>query len=123
MTAGILTGLLRTWELLQDECARQLLVKGCRFLATSATNVDGLLYYKEAPINSFGPCFANMDNFRAMTSAYEQTGDAAILRAMWRLFRAYLDHTQHSGHEVKDVLWALPVFAREGLLERWRDGV
>jgi hypothetical protein len=79
------------------------------------------MYYKEAPINAFGPCFSNMDNFRAMVFAYEQTGDRRILRCMWRLFRAYLERDKHAGHEIKDVLWALPTFEREGLLERFRE--
>lgn len=122
MVAAIVTGLLRTWELLGDELARDLCIKGCRYLATEAINVDGLMYYKQSAINQSGPCFSNLLNLRPMVFAYEQTGDRRILRCMWRLTRAALDAGLHSGHLVKDILWALPTFEREGLLARaWGD--
>ena len=74
MTAAILTGLMRTWELIGDEKAREVCLKGCRFLAATAVNRDGLMYYKEAPINN-SPAAANILNLRPMAFAYAQTGD------------------------------------------------
>lgn len=122
MVAAILTGLLRTWELLGDETARDLCIKGCCYLATGAVNVDGLMYYKQSAINQGGPTWSNLINLRPMVFAYEQTGDRDILRCMWRLTRAAVDTGLQAGHYVKDILWALPTFEREGLLDKvWGD--
>jgi len=123
MTAAILTGLMRVHELLGDEQAKELCLRGCRFLATRAVTKEGLMYYKEAPINQTGPSFSNILNMRPMAFAYDQTRDGAILRCMWRQFRWWMDRHKGPFYEVKDVLWALPTFEREGLLERWRDDV
>lgn len=121
MTAAILTGLMRVWELLDDEKAGDLCIKGCRFLATTTVTKDGLMYYKEAPINKSAPASSNILCFRPMAFAYAQTQDPDILRAMWRLFRWMMEKDGPQGYEVKDALWALPVFKEAGLLEMWRN--
>ncbi len=122
MVAAILTGLQRTWELLGDELAKGLCIRGCRHLAREAVNVDGLMYYKESAINQGGPQTSNLLNLRPMVFAYEQTGDRDLLRCMWRLTRHAVDDGLKAGHLVKDILWALPTFEREGLLRKaWGD--
>jgi rhamnogalacturonyl hydrolase YesR len=120
MVASILYGLERVWELTGNEKAKELLIRGCRFIATVTVTREGLMYYKEAPINA-GPGSANILAFRPMVFAYRETGDAAILRAMWRQFRWMIEQGGPRGWEVKDALWALPLFREQGLLERWRD--
>ncbi len=123
MTAAILTGLMRVSELLGDDEAGDLCVKGCRFLATRAVTKEGLMFYKEAPINQTGPTSSNVLNLRPMAFAYRRSGDRDILRGLWRQFRWWMERETVPFHEVKDVLWALPTLEREGLLERWRDEV
>lgn len=122
MVASILNGLMRTFELLGDETARELCIRGCRFLATETVTPDGLMYYKESPMNDTAPLSSNVLTFRPMVFAYEQTGDPVILRAMWRQFLWMMDNGGPRGYEVKDALWALPTFKAAGLLERWEDG-
>ena len=123
MTAAILTGLMRVCELLGDEEAGELCVKGCRFLATEAVTKEGLMWYKEAPINQTGPNSTNILNLRPMAFAFRRSGDRAILRCIWRQFRWWMDCDRVPFQEIKDALWALPTLEREGLLERWRDEV
>ena len=85
MTAGILNGLLRAWELLGDERARDMCVKGCQFLARTMVTKEGLLFYKEQPISRHGPHSSSMLAFRPMAFAYRHTNDPALLQCMWRL--------------------------------------
>ena len=110
MVAAILNGLMRTYELLGDETARELCIRGCRFLATGTVTPDGLMYYKESPMNNSAPISANVLTFRPMVFAYEQTSDPALLRVIWRQFLWMMDGGGPKGYEVKDVLWALPTF-------------
>ena len=121
MISGILNGLMRVWELLGDERAREMCIKGCRFLAKTMVTQEGLMYYKEAPISRNGPHASTILNFRPMAFAYAQTKDSAILECMWRLFRWRMDNGHPSGYEIKDALWALPAFEAAGLLEVWRN--
>jgi hypothetical protein len=120
-TAAILTALMRTWQVLGDEQARELCLKGCRFVASTPLTKEGLMCHKESPIMWFYSSTAIL-NFRPLVFAYAQTGDRSLLRCLWRHFRWWLE-TGGQGHEVKDALWALPTFEQEGLLERWRDEV
>ena len=121
MISGILNGLMRVWELIGDEKAEEMCIKGCRFLARTMVTKEGLMYYKEAPISRNGPHSSTILNFRPMAFAYSQTKDPAILRCMWRLFRWRMENGSVSGYEIKDALWALPTFEAAGLLEVWRN--
>ena len=121
MISGILNGLMRVWELIGDEKAKEMCIKGCRFLARTMVTKEGLMYYKEAPISRNGPHSSTILNFRPMAFAYSQTKDPAILRCMWRLFRWRMENGGVSGYEIKDALWALPTFEAAGLLEVWRN--
>lgn len=120
MTAGILNGLMRVWEVLGDEKARVMCIKGCRFLSTITVTPEGLIYYKEAPISQ-DPHTSGTLNLPPMAFAYAETGDPAILRCMWRLFRWRIENGGPIGFEIKDALWALPTFEQAGLLEVWRN--
>lgn len=121
MISGILNGLMRTYELLGDEKAREMCIKGCRFLAGTMVNKEGLVFYKEAPVSCTGPHSSAILNFRPMAFAYAQTKDPAILRFMWRLFRWRVEGGGPTGYEIKDALWALPTFEAAGLLEVWQN--
>ena len=121
MVSGILNGLMRVWELLGDESAKAMCIKGCRFLATHMVTKEGLMYYKEAPISRNGAHSSTILNMRPMAKAYAETKDPAILRAMWRLFRWRMENGQPTGYEIKNALWALPTFESAGLLEIWRE--
>ena len=55
--------------------------------------------------------------------AYEQTSDPTLLRIIWRQFLWMMDGGGPKGYEVKDVLWALPTFKANGLLERWGENI
>jgi len=121
MTAGILNGLMRVWELLGDEKAREMCIKGCRFLARTMVTKEGLMYYKEAPISRSGPHSSDILNFRPMAFAYAETQDPVILQSIWRLFRWRMESGGPAGYEMKDALWALPTFKAAGLLDVWKD--
>jgi hypothetical protein len=118
MISGILNGHMRVWELLGDEKAKALCINGCRFLARTMVTKEGLMFYKEAPISCNGPHSSTILNFRPMAFAYAQTQDPAILQCIWRLFRWRVEGGGPSGYEIKDALWALPVFEEAGLLEK-----
>ena len=122
MIAAILNGLMRVWELLGDEKAREMCIKGCQFLARTMVTREGLIYYKEAPISRNGPHSSAILNFRPMAWAYAQTRDPAILQCIWRQFRWQVESGGGpAGYEIKDALWALPTFADAGLLEVWQN--
>jgi len=121
MTAGILNGLMRVWELLGDEKAKRMCINGCQFLARTMVTKEGLVYYKEAPISRGGCHSSGILNFRPMAFAYAQTKDPLILQWMWRLFRWRVEKDGPTGYEVKDALWALSTFEEAGLLEVWRN--
>ena len=78
------------------------------------------MYYKEAPISQ-DPHTSTTLNLPPMAFAYAETGDPAILRCMWRLFRWRIENGGPIGFEIKDALWALPTFQKAGLLEVWRN--
>ena len=121
MASGILTGLMRVWELTGDERARRMCLQGCRQVATTVTR-EGLVYYKEAPISRSGPHASAVLNFRPLAFAYSQTHERAILQTLWRMFRWRLEMSGGpQGYEVKDVLCALPTLEQAGLLELWRN--
>ena len=58
-----------------------------------------------------------------MVFSYEQTGDPALLRVIWRQFLWMMDSGGPKGYEVKDVLRALPRFKGNVLLERWGENI
>lgn len=72
---------------------------------------------------NIAPISANVLTFRPMVFAYEQTSDPALLRVIWRQFLWMMDGGGPKGYEVKDVLWALPTFKANGLLERWGENI
>jgi hypothetical protein len=121
MISGILNGLLRAWELLGDARAKEICISGCRFVAKNMVDQEGLMYYKESPICKHGAHSSTALSFRPMAFAYGETGDPAILRCIWRLFRWRVEHGGPAGYEVKDALWALPTFEKAGLLEVWKN--
>lgn len=121
MHAAALNGLFRAYELLGDETAKELCVKGCRFIATTTITKDGLMYYKESPVNNSTPINSNLLAIRPMVFAYRQTGEAAILKAMWRMFRWSMDRNEVKSCLVHNALWALPLFHEAGLLQVWKN--
>jgi len=121
MHAAALNGLVRAYELIGDPAAKELCIRGCRFISTKTVTRDGLMYYKESPVNNTGPASSNILAFRPKVFAYEQTGDPAILQAMWRLFRWHLEREEIKGFMVHHALWALPTFHKAGLLDVWKN--
>ncbi|MFC1526373.1 hypothetical protein ACFL6X_06140 [Candidatus Latescibacterota bacterium] len=76
MVSSIVTGLMRAWEELGDQTARQLCINGCRLL-TRLTTREGLMYYKEAPITRTGPHNSSLLNMRPLGAADLRAGGIA----------------------------------------------
>lgn len=120
MLSSVLQGLQLYHAATGEERARRMLIDGARYLARHGRTVEGIFYYKEAPVSDT-PHPSTVMLLPALTYVVEQTGDRQILDAGYRLFRWLIDAGNVSTYMLKDLICFMPLLEREGLLERWRD--
>ncbi|MDA0336845.1 MAG: hypothetical protein O2782_16905, partial [bacterium] len=73
-------------------------------------------FYKEAPVSS-GPHASTVMCLPTLAWAYEETGDAEIVDAGYRLFRWLIDEAGVATYMLKDLFAFMPLLDRLGLLE------
>jgi hypothetical protein len=119
MIAGVLQGLQLFAENFQDERAADIAARGARCAANLLVTPERLMLYCEMPIAT-RPHSSDLMMIGPMAAAFERTGDPDILDTAYRHFRWMVDDKHVVTYLVKDILAALPVFARYGLLDDYR---
>ncbi len=115
MVSGVLQGLQLYHAATGEERARRMLLDGLRFLSRKGRTPEGLFYYKEAPISA-DPHTSTVMLLGPLAWAHEQTGEANLLDAGYRLFRWLVDEDQVSTYMLKDLFAFMPLLKRLGLL-------
>ena len=115
MVSGVLQGLQLYHAATGEERARRMLLDGTRFLSRKGRTPEGLFYYKEAPISA-DPHTSTAMLLGPLAWAHEQTGEADLLDAGYRLFRWLVDEGQVSTYMLKDLFAFMPLMERLGLL-------
>lgn len=119
MIAGVLQGLQLYHAATGEARARRMALAGAAFLARQGRTREGIFYYKESPVSD-SPHPSTAMLLGPFAWAYEETGDAAILDASYRLFRWLLDAGGASTYMLKDLFACMPLLDRLGLLEAYR---
>jgi hypothetical protein len=118
MISSVLQGLQLYHAATGDRRARRMVLDGALFLARHGCTREGILYYKESPISdsphaSTGMCLPSL------AWAYEETGEADLVDAGYRLFRWLIDEAGVATYMLKDVLAFMPLLERLGLLDAY----
>ena len=116
MVSGVLQGLQLYHAATGEARARSMLLAGARFLARHGRTPEGLFYYKEAPVSADPHTSAAM-LLGPLAWAHEQTGEADLLDAGYRLFRWLVDEGAVSTYMLKDLIAFMPLLERTGLLQ------
>ncbi len=116
MVAGVLQGLLLYHGATGEERARRMMLAGARFLARHGRTPEGLFYYKEAPISA-DPHTSTAMLLGPLAWAHEQTGEADLLDAGYRMFRWLVDEGAVSTYMLKDLFAFMPLLEGLGLLD------
>ena len=116
MIAGVLQGLKLYHTATGDRRARRMVLDGAKFLARHGRSREGILFYKEAPVSS-GPHASTVMCLPTLAWAYEETGDAEIVDAGYRLFRWLIDEAGVATYMLKDLFAFMPLLDRLGLLD------
>ena len=120
MLSSVLQGLQLFHAATGEERARRMLIDGARYLTHHGRTIEGIFYYKEAPISDT-PHQSTAMLLPALAQVFELTGDRHALDAGYRLFRWLVDDGGVSTYMLKDLFAFMPLLEREGLLDRWRD--
>ena len=118
MVSGVLQGLQLYHAATGEGRARGMLLAGARFLARHGRTPEGLFYYKEAPISA-DPHTSTAMLLGPLAWAHEQTGEAELLDAGYRLFRWLVDEGGVSTYMLKDLIAFMPLLERAGLLSAY----
>ena len=118
MVSGVLQGLQLYHAATGEGRARRMLLAGARFLARHGRTPEGLFYYKEAPISA-DPHTSTAMLLGPLAWAHEQTGEADLLDAGYRLFRWLVDVGSVSTYMLKDLIAFMPLLERSGLLSAY----
>ena len=118
MVSGVLQGLQLYHAATGEGRARGMLLAGARFLARHGRTPEGLFYYKEAPISA-DPHASTAMLLGPLAWAHEQTGEAELLDAGYRLFRWLVDEGAVSTYMLKDLIAFMPLLERAGLLSAY----
>ena len=116
MVSGVLQGLRLYHAATGEARARSMLLAGARFLARHGRTPEGLFYYKEAPVSA-DPHSSAVMLLGPLAWAHEQTGEADLLDAGYRLFRWLVDEGAVSTYMLKDLITFMPLLERAGLLQ------
>ena len=101
------------------ERSRHMLLSGARFLARSGRTREGIFFYKEIPISDT-PHPSTAMLLGPLVYAFEETGDATILDAGYRLFRWLVDEGGVATYMLKDLFTFMPLLERLDLLAPYR---
>jgi len=118
MISGVLQGLQLYHTATGDRRARRMGLDGATFLARHGRTREGVFFYKEAPISD-SPHASTVMCLPALAWAYEETGDADLIDAGYRLFRWLIDEAGVATYMLKDLFAFMPLLNRLGLLDAY----